>query len=347
MTLFGQNKSSSSSDSAPVFEDVETVTFEGPDNLASTPEPPEDILDPKARARYEMYRITAANARRFYDVDRTLDHHDRENLYKAYRLQMFSQYGGAVVGLVAGVMAPKYICRFIGTKYKPFYSSLSGFFSIFLGYNLAQRIAYNLDLRKYQNNDRYLTILKSTKGFPPVIGYAYFLETMRRPDSTMPDPSRIDWTRYPPFPLVLTTVNWYRGDIKGIWGSETPWTYNGPNQDSSSHPNNYGIAAGVEHSPDNRPVDANFGFDPNVDKSHSGEARTWEEIRNQKGDRKPKWQSQQVQFPHPDSSDAQLKSENQQNNKGDTNSKNNNNSKPYEQRETLDLFKDSHPNQKK
>lgn len=315
MTLFEHTGSSDNSDSFPTLPDPEDPSLnEGSlDDLASTPQPPPEALDEKTKLRFAFYRETAAQARKFYETDRTLDREDRANLVKAYRTEMFSQYGGAIAGLALGLVAPKHICKFIGRTYKPSYSTLTGVVTVILGYNVAARVAHDYNLQKMQGNERYLTVLKSTGNFPPVIGYSYFQETLRRPDSTLPDPSKIDWSRYPAFPLILTTFNWYRNDIKGISESAAPIAYQRgrmsgdaptaqvPHTDFGSSSNSSNSVSSSETTKIN-PSGFDFDSDSEAQKSHS-EPTTWEKIREQNKDKKFKWQPQQLQPPHQDSLD--------------------------------------------
>lgn len=309
MTLFDHEESTDSSDpfSKPQGSLDEGAGHE--DDLASTPQPPPDQRDEATRKRYEMLRENAAKARKFYEADRTLDQEDRVTLFKAYRSHMFSQYGGALVGLAVGITAPRYFCKYFGRTYKPAYSTLTGVVTVIAGYGFAERIAYDYNLQKYQGNKKYTTILKSTDKYPPIIGYAYYQETFRRPDSTFPDPSKIDWTRYPSFPLILTAFNWYRSDVKGITDPTAPLTYqrgrstgNAPTAQVPHTDFDTGAAQGDETQI--RASGAELDSDYDAAKSHA-EPTTWEKIREQNKNKKFQWEPQQVQPAHPGSRDTQ------------------------------------------
>lgn len=195
---------------------------------------------------------------------------------------MFSQYGGALAGLAAGVTAPRYICGFAGVPFKLAYSSIGGLIGVLAGYSMSERAAYNYSVQKYQSNQRYLTILKSTKGAPPVIGYTYYQETLKRPDSTLPDPSKIDWNKYPAFPLVLVAFGWYRSDIKGLpeTGRSIPYQQtrtNGNTTDTASP------RTGLDNNEDQsvfNPSGYGVDTDSQSQQQNSGPS-TWDMIRQQ------------------------------------------------------------------
>lgn len=188
----------------------------GKDDLANTTLPKSPADPARAQAQVAYMREMANNARAFYEADKELDKEDRVKLFKAYRYQTFGQYGGALLGLAIGLVAPKYVCRYLGRPYKASYSSLTSLVTVLTGYNVAGKTALQHNLSAYEGNRNYTTIINSMKDFPPYFGYGYYQETSRHPDSAFPDPALFDWSKYPAFPLVLAFYSRYKVDIKGI-----------------------------------------------------------------------------------------------------------------------------------
>lgn len=180
--------------------------------LANTPFPPPGTDPKQAAAQLAFLKTMTHEARVFYEADRYLGHEDRVNIYKAFRHQMYSQYIGAGVGLAVGIQAPRWICRYLGRAWPKHYSSLTGLLAFVAGYSGAERWSVRRSQAKYRANERYTTVLTTLQKYPPVVGYSYYMETVSRPDSRLPDPSRFDWLRYPPFPIVLTTFRIYNED---------------------------------------------------------------------------------------------------------------------------------------
>lgn len=316
MTLL-DHPESSNPESSSTFSDSESLSSSDTgfsngevDDLASTSKSPQGISEEMAQQRLSFFRENAAKARLFYEADRTLEHEDRTHLFNAYRLQMFSQYGGALAGLAAGVTAPRYICGFAGVPFKLAYSSIGGLIGVLAGYSMSERAAYNYSVQKYQSNQRYLTILKSTKGAPPVIGYTYYQETLKRPDSTLPDPSKIDWNKYPAFPLVLVAFGWYRSDIKGLpeTGRSIPYQQtrtNGNTTDTASP------RTGLDNNEDQsvfNPSGYGVDTDSQSQQQNSGPS-TWDMIRQQNKNKPFKWETQQTNHSRPDSDNVQYEPE--------------------------------------
>lgn len=344
MTLLDQSETPGSSDSGySPFSDSSPETGENNiDDLANTPQPPPELRNEQTIQKYEFYRKNAHEARIFYEVDRTLDQEDRVALFKAFRLQMYSQYVGAFVGLAAGLTLPKYVCKYINRPYKPSYSTLTGVVTVVAGYSVAERMSCNYNMTRYQGNNRYHTIIKSMSQFPPVIGYAYYQETIRRPDSTFPDPSKFDWNRYPSFPLVLTSYGWYRKDIKGISETAPPRGYQRPGQTTSVPHTQFGETSTEGESTKVQPSGHDFSTDTQSEKRHS-EPTTWEKIRAQNQGKRFEWEPQHQQHAHLDPLEQQQQKSSQNSNFYGSKTNENSSSKPQfsnSPSESQDFFDD-------
>lgn len=303
MTLLDGNSGSSSAEDLSSFSDEQfadssSASSSGvPDDLANTPQPPPELRNEQTRQRYEFYRENARRARKFYEADKTFDQEDRVTLLKAFRVQMYSQYVGSFAGLVLGIALPKFVCKAIGRTYKPSYSTLTAFATIIPSYWIAERASYNYNINRFQGNRRYIEVFESTNGFPPVLGYSYYQETVRRPDSSFPDPSKFDWNRYPSFPLVLTTWSWYKKDIKGITESSAPTPYRRPGSTATTVPHtDYGDDASGESTTVNA-----SGFDLPTDTQTEDANKapsTWDLIRSQNTAKTFQWEPQHQQHSH-------------------------------------------------
>lgn len=294
--------SSNSSLGDDYFRDPENPTSspDAIDNLANTPKPPPELSSEKVKERYKYLIQTTNKARIFYEADKTLDREDRVELSNAYRNEMYSQYVGGLAGLVAGIQLPKVICKYLGKPYKPAYSTLTAVVTVMVGYGAAVQMTHQYNLSKYQGNRRFTDILKSTDGYPPIIGYTYYQETIRRPDSTFPDPSKFDWTKYPAFPLVLTSYGWYRKEIKGLEETTPSMPYRRP-------ANRGGDATRVPHTNFDKDETSELTktqaaalelpSDQQAAKSHS-ELSTWERIRLQNQGKPFQFEPQHPQPPH-------------------------------------------------
>lgn len=278
------------------------------DNLANTTKPPPGLSDKKVRERFNFLIESTKKARIFYEADKTLDTEDRVELSKAYRNEMYSQYGGGLAGLVFGIQLPKVVCKYLGKPYKPAYSTLTALVTVVIGYSAAVRLTHQYNLSKYQGNKRYTDILKSTEGYPPIIGYAYYQETIRRPDSTFPDPSKFDWTKYPAFPLVLTSYSWYRKDIKGLEENTPSMPYRRPIRegDSTRVPQTNFDKDEASQLTKTRPAITELSSDSQAEQSHSEQISAWERIRLQNQGKPFHFEPQHPQPPH---TKEQLKAE--------------------------------------
>ncbi|KAF5095567.1 hypothetical protein D0Z00_003082 [Geotrichum galactomycetum] len=186
------------------------------DELANTPFPPPGLDPKKAAVQLQFLQTMTKTARKFYEADKTLTQEDRVALHKAFRFQMFSQYIGAAAGLIVGLSGPKMLCKYLKKPYKPSYSTFATLVTVLVGYSAAESYGYRRNVAKYASNQRYIDIFQSLEWYPPLIGFTYYQETIRRPESTFPDPAKFDWVKYPAFPIVLTMSHMYRVDIKGL-----------------------------------------------------------------------------------------------------------------------------------
>lgn len=200
------SSSSSSSDDAQ-WSDSSAAPI---DNLASTTFPPPGMDPSKVPAHREYLTKMTESARNFYEADKELSKDDRAVLGKAFRNQLFGQHIGGGLGLVIGIFTPRYLCKYLNKPYKGSYSVWTALVTVISGYSIGQQAVYQSNTSKYSGNKNYITALSSLKGYPPLLGYSYYQETARNEDSRMPDPSTLDWNRFPPFPLVLTVTRAYR-----------------------------------------------------------------------------------------------------------------------------------------
>lgn len=207
---------------------IDNNSFDAPsaagpvDELANTPFPPPGLDPKKAAVQLQFLKTMTKTARKFYEADKTLTQEDRVALHKAFRFQMFSQYIGAAAGLVVGLSGPKMLCKYLKKPYKPRYSTFATLVTVLLGYSAAESYGYRRNVAKYAGDQRYVDIFQSLEWYPPLIGFTYYQETIRRPESTFPDPAKFDWIKYPAFPIVLTMSHMYRVDIKGMDGKYQP-----------------------------------------------------------------------------------------------------------------------------
>lgn len=264
--------------------------FDG-DELVNTNFPPPG-MDPKKAAEQLAYmKEMTKKARSFYEADHLLDQEDRVTMFKAYRYQMFAQYGGAAVGMAAGIIAPKYVCQLLKKPYKPAYSTFSGLITVLVGYSLAERLAYHQNLKAYQGNSKYSAVFKAVDGYPPLIGYSYYQETVRRPESSFPDPAKFDWAKYPSFPLVLAFFGRYRTEIKGIepGNYQTPQGY----RSSKTPHTTYSQGPNVDDGTRKMPTSMELPTDSQADRAHNPpEETSWDRIRAQNQAKPFQWEPQ-------------------------------------------------------
>lgn len=190
-------------------------TTETGNELANTPFPPPGMDPRKAAAQLALLKGMTRNARIFYEADKDLTREDRNELFAAFRTQMYAQYIGAGIGLAIGIQGPKYLCKYLGRPYRSAYSTVGCFVSLVVSYSAAERWALARSWKRFEGNERYRDILRSVDRYPPIIGYTYYNETRARPASAFPDPSLFNWIKYPPFPIVLTTFTTYNMELKG------------------------------------------------------------------------------------------------------------------------------------
>lgn len=181
------------------------------DELRNTKFPPEMSPD-RVQAHMALLQKTTANARQFYEIDRTLEYQDRVNLYKAFQHQMFSEYFGAGLGLATGYQGPKWICKWLNKPWKQHYSSMGCLIMFVVGYTTVEKLSVVRTQMKYADNEKYMRILKPLQQFPPVLGYTYYRETKENPGSKFPDPSELNWAKYPMFPVALTAFRTWQED---------------------------------------------------------------------------------------------------------------------------------------
>lgn len=282
------------------------------DELANTNFPPPGMDPKKAAEQLEYMKVMTKQARKFYEADRLLDQEDRVALFKAFRYQMYSQYVGAVVGLVVGIVSPRYVCKYMNRTYKPVYSTLTGLVTVLVGYSTAENLAYQQNLQAYQGNSKYLNVFKSMDKFPPLIGYSYYQETIRRPESTFPDPSKFDWARYPAFPLTLALFGRYRTDIKGIepGNYQTPQGYRNPAALKTTPHTTYSQDSSVDDGTKNVSAGLDFSTDTQAHKSHQPvTSSTWDKIRAENSSKTFQWEPQHT--PHPRSSEQKSSQDSQ------------------------------------
>lgn len=268
--------------------------------LVNTNFPPPGMDPKRAAEQLEYMKGMTKTARLFYESDRLLDQEDRVTLYKAFRYQMFAQYGGATLGLVVGLVGPKYVCKYLGRAYKPSYSTLTGLVTVLAGYNLAGKLAQQQNLHAYEGNSKYTNVFKSLAGFPPLIGYGYYQETVRRPDSSFPDPAKFDWGRYPAFPLVLAFFGRYRTDIKGLDANYSPpQGYRNPGALKETPHTTYSQKENLDDGTRKIPSGLDFPSDRQADIGHQPKSESaWDRIRAENPG-KFQWEPQHTPHPHP------------------------------------------------
>lgn len=289
-----------------VIQAVDSISGNSIDELANTNFPPPGMNPKRAAEQLAYMKTMTRNARQFYEADRLLDQEDRVTLFKAFRYQMFSQYVGAAVGLVVGITSPKYICKYLNKPYKPLYSTFSGLVTVLAGYSIAEQAAYQHNLRTHQGNSKYLNVFKSIEKFPPLIGYAYYQETIRRPDSTFPDPSKFDWSRYPAFPLTLAMFGRYRADVKGIEPGvyTTPQGYRGISRSQSTTPHTtYSQESSIDDGTKNNSSVLDLPSDEQASRAHQPPGHsTWDKIRAENNSKPFQWEPQHPLHPQGSSS---------------------------------------------
>lgn len=263
------------------IESAGLSTAEMGNELANTPFPPPGTDPRKAAVQLALLKGMTRNARIFYEADKDLTREDRNELFAAFRTQMFAQYIGAGIGLAAGISGPKYVCKYLGRPYRSAYSTVGCLVSLVVSYSAAERWAVARSWKRFEGNERYREILRSVERYPPIIGYTYYNETRVRPASAFPDPSLFNWVKYPPFPIVLTTFTTYNIELKGQ-GSPT----NLPVEE---------VERGSAGFPEPRPV-------PVLDRPQPVQAAdsstsAWDRIRSENTNKPFKWEPQ-----HPQSS---------------------------------------------
>ncbi|KAF5092376.1 hypothetical protein D0Z03_002895 [Geotrichum reessii] len=257
------------------------------DELANTPFPPPGLDAKKAAVQLKFLQTMTKTARKFYEADKTLTQEDRVALHKAFRFQMFSQYIGAAAGFIVGLSGPKFLCKQLKKPYKPSYSTFATLITVLVGYSAAESFGYRRNIAKYEGNKRYVDIFQSLEWYPPLIGYTYYQETIRRPDSTFPDPSKFDWVKYPAFPIVLTMSHKYNIDIKGMDGKyQAPKAYSNVPSDVPEYKHEHNINnAGYNPSygtgsTDNQEPTSSVRYTTGTSSETSG-GSAWDRIRSE------------------------------------------------------------------
>lgn len=265
--------------------------------LANTKFPPPGMDPQLAAVRLAYLKETTKKARMFYEADRLLTQEDRVILFKEFQYEMFSQFvGGAVgaaIGISVGIVAPRHICKYLGRAYKPSYSQYGRIFTAVGGYSVGENIGYHQNLSAYQGNTKYLNVLKAVEYAPPLLGYEYYQETIRRPESAFPDPSKLDWTKYPAFPFTLAFFEQYKKDVKGIEPSYSRVQPAQNNQTPQGHkrPTDSSIDDDGSTSATSFSGDLEFSSDLQAGKAHQ-QTSSWDQIREGNGGKQFQWEPQ-------------------------------------------------------
>lgn len=154
----------------------------------------------------ELMAKSRQQAEEFYKWDKQLTQGDRAQLssYFWQKIGIFPILGLPVV--VGFIMAPNILKKRgilnSNKRYRLVQVGL-GFLGLGVGFNLSNGISSLIHMRLLKDNEPAKEAYNVLRMYPPQLGSRYFGMTARSPDFAFQDPSQIDWSSNPLFPIIL------------------------------------------------------------------------------------------------------------------------------------------------
>lgn len=154
----------------------------------------------------ELMAKSRQQAEEFYKWDRQLTQADRSRLssYFWQKIGVFPILGLPVV--IGFIMAPNILKKRGIINPKKRYRLVQfglGFLGLGVGFNLSSGVSSMIHLRLLKDNEPAKNAYNVLRKYPPQLGSRYFGMTAKSPDLALQDPSRIDWSSNPLFPIIL------------------------------------------------------------------------------------------------------------------------------------------------
>lgn len=146
-------------------------------------------------------------ANKFYSYDSKLEPADRRRLGSYFSTRMFLAPVFSIPVACGFIMLPNVLKRrniFFNPQKRYFFTQVFlGFTGLGVGQNLGAGVISVYQRRKLQDNETALGAYNTLSIFPSQLGSQYFRASAQNEHFKMKDPSTIDWSKNPLFPLYL------------------------------------------------------------------------------------------------------------------------------------------------